>query len=155
MKKILVLCLIIWHTLLIQGQTWNWISINYDEKCIVTIEATPAEEMGGVNLDTLKVYHIPQNLIYYTKPLDACQIHCLIDNGYYYLADSIAQNYGIAKTIVHRKLYIQNDTVQYQAFSEFVWTRIYSCCIILGILLIGVLLRLDKKLTKLIKQTKV
>ena len=96
MKQI-VLCAILWCTLSVQGQPYSYY-VMYDSTHIVTITASPANEMGGVELDTLQVYTISPETRYYTRQLSQCQIMSLTQNGIYNLPDSLVKNYIIGKT---------------------------------------------------------
>ena len=116
MKKILF-CAILWCTLSLQGQSYSYY-INHDTCEIITMKATPTEDMG-VKLETLKVYHIPPEVTYYTKQLDVCKMRFLIDKGYYCLPDSSIK-YG---KVVPRTLYIKNNIVRYRALLPVYTTK--------------------------------
>lgn len=149
MKQI-VLCAILWCTLSVQGQPYSYY-VMYDSTHIVTITASPADEMGGVELDTLQVYTISPETRYYTRQLSQCQIMSLIQNGIYNLPDSLIRNYIIGKTVIHRQLYIQDKNIHYKtSINDWIWIpgQITNCCILLVLICLGLLVCKNKKIKK-------
>ena len=156
MKQIITIIAIVCSVCTVKGQL-NPYYIDYNGEKIVTMIAFPSQEIGGVQLDTLQVYAISPKANYYIDPLNECQIRSLIENKSYNLSDSLVQNYIIGKTVIHRQLYIQDNIIHYKTSNnDWIWTssHVWNCCIAFSILFLVALIRIDKRVTKVIKNEK-